>query len=135
LLSIAHRYEFQEVFKRAIREIYDDPAQKTKKRRRSDSELGNPIFLILIAEQYDVLLRHIVPYLVALVVREEALTEAEIMDLSPLTVSQLRRAREDFLRKTWRSRALEWSCTNATLGSPDIVAMEIVRSIWPEVEE
>jgi len=148
LLSIAHRYEFQDVFKRAIREIYDGPATKTRNRRRSYSELGNPIFLVSIVEQYDVLLRHIVPHLVALVMREEALTEAEIMLLSPLTVSQLGRAREDFLRKAWRSQTLEWSYTYershahqrswwgpATSGSPDIVAMEIVRNIWPEVEE
>jgi len=95
--------------------------------------------------------RHIVPHLVALVMREEALTEADVMHLSPLTVSRLGRAREDFLRKTWRSQTLEWSCTHershshrrsginewgpASSGSPDIVAMEIVHKIWPEVEK
>jgi len=57
LLSIARRYGFQDVFKRAIREIYDGPATKTRNRRRSYSELGDPIFLVSIAEQYDVPLR------------------------------------------------------------------------------
>ena len=99
LLSIARRYEFQDVFKRAIREIYDGPATKTRKRQRSYSELGDPICLVSIAEQYGVPLRHIVPHLVALVMREEALTEAEVMRLSPLTVSQLGRACEDFYAK------------------------------------
>lgn len=151
LLSIAHRYDFQDAFKRAIREIYDCPERKTTKGRRSDSELGYPVFLILIAKQYDVPLRHVAPYLVALVMREEALTEVEVMRLPPLTISQLGRAREDFLRKTaaWRSQALESSRIHerspsrkrssthewGSSGSPGVVAMEIVRKIWLEVEK
>lgn len=153
LLSIAHRYDFQDAFNRAIREIYDSPERKTTKgqRRMSDSELGYPVFLILIAKQYDVPLRHVAPYIVALVMREEALTEVEVMRLPPLTVSQLGRAREDYLRKTaaWRSQTLEStriherspsrkrSSTHewGSSGSPGIVAMEIVRKIWLEVEK
>jgi len=98
LLSIAHRYEFQGVFKRAIREIYSRPASE-RDDSDSDSELDDPT-LISVAEKYDVPFEHVVPNLVALVMRDEPLTEVEVTRLSPLTVSRLGRAREYFLCKT-----------------------------------
>ena len=98
MLSIAHRYEFQNVFKRAIREIYDRPASE-RGESDEDSEPGDPM-LISVAEKYDVPFEHVVPILVALVMREEPLTEVEVTVLSPLTVSRLGRAREEFLCKT-----------------------------------
>ena len=98
LLSVAHRYEFQDVFKRAIREIYGRSASE-RDESDSDSELDDPT-LISVAEKYDVPFEHVVPNLVALVMREEPLTEVEVTRLSPLTVSRLGRAREYFLCKT-----------------------------------
>ena len=98
LLSIAHRHEFENVFKRAIREIFDRP---TSERGESDSDLElNDPKLISVAEKYDVPFEYVVPNLVVLVMREEPLTEVEVSLLSPLTVSRLGRAREDFLCKT-----------------------------------
>ena len=98
LLSIAHRHEFENVFKRAIREIFDRP---TSERGESDSDLElNDPKLISVAEKYDVPFEYVLPNLVVLVMREEPLTEVEVSLLSPLTVSRLGRAREDFLCKT-----------------------------------
>src|SRR5260221_3718438 len=98
LMSIAHRHEFENVFKRAIREIFDRP---TSERGESDSDLErNDPKLISVAEKYDVPFEYVVPNLVVLVMREEPLTEVEVSLLSPLTVSRLGRAREDFLCKT-----------------------------------
>lgn len=100
LLSIAHRYEFQNVLKRAIREIYDrPPSERGPGDSDEDLEPDDPM-LISVAEKYDVPFEHVVPTLVALVMREEPLTEAEVTRLSPLTVSRLGRAREIFLCKT-----------------------------------
>ena len=98
LLSIAHRFEFQNVFKRAIREIYDRPASE-RDESDSDLELDDPM-LISVAEKYDVPFEHVLQNLVALVMREEPLTEVDVTRLSPLTVSRLGRAREQFLCKT-----------------------------------
>jgi len=92
LLSIAHRFEFQNVFERAMREIYDRPA--------SEREESDGPYLIKVAEKYDVPFESVVPTIVALVMREEPLTEVEVSLLSPLAVSRLGRAREDFLCKT-----------------------------------
>ena len=91
LLSIAHRFEFQNVFERAMREIYDRPA--------SEREESDDPHLIKVAEKYDVPFEYMAPNLVALVMREEPLTEVEVSLLSPLTVSRLGRAREEFLCK------------------------------------
>jgi len=92
LLSIAHRFEFQNVFERAMREIFDRP--------ESEREESDDPHLIKVAEKYDVPFEYVLPTLVALVMREEPLTELEVSLLSPLTVSRLGRAREDFLCKT-----------------------------------
>jgi hypothetical protein len=98
LLSIAHRHEFENVFKRAIREIFDRP---TSERGESDSDLElNDPKLISVAEKYDVPFEYVLSSLVVLVMREEPLTEVEVSLLSPLTVSRLGRAREDFLCKS-----------------------------------
>ena len=159
LLSIAHRYEFQNVLKHVIREIFDRPARK---RRKSDLEPGDPIPLISIAEKYDVPLQHIAPHLIALVMREEALTKVEVSLLSPLTLSRLGRAHEDFLRdrpsRIGGPKPLNCPVpTNgpvlmngfvpvpmnghvplsgpATSCSPNIMARIIVDNIWLEVEE
>jgi hypothetical protein len=92
LLSVAHRFEFQNVFERAMRELFDRPASE-----REESDLPH---LIKVAEKYDVPFEYMAPNLVALVMREEPLTETEVSLLSPLTVSRLGRAREDLLCKT-----------------------------------
>ena len=138
LLSIAHRYEFLKVRKRAIREIYDRPRKKRGVSQQtsgadaesspdSDSDANSdsdsawkPDYLMLItmAEEYDVPLRHVLPYLLAIVMREESLREDEFTTLSTPTVCRLSRAREDFIRK------LRYG------GSRVDVAAEIVRGIW-----
>jgi hypothetical protein len=97
LLSIAHRHEFENVFKRAIREIFDRPPGE---RGEPDSDLElSDLKLISVAEKYDVPFDYVLPNLVVLVMRKEPLTEVEVSLLSPLTVSRLARAREDFLCK------------------------------------
>jgi hypothetical protein len=138
LLSIAHRYEFLKVRKRAIREIYDRPRKKRGVSQQtsganaesspdSDSDANSdsdsawkPDYLMLItmAEEYDVPLRHVLPYLLAIVMREESLREDEFTTLSTPTVCRLSRAREDFIRK------------RGLFGSRVDVAAEIVRGIW-----
>jgi hypothetical protein len=135
LLSITHRYEFMKVRKHAIREIYDRPIKKrrvTPQAQDADAESSpdsdansdsdaawKPDYLMLItmAEEYDVPLRHVLPYLVAIVMRDESLREEEITTLSTPTVYRLSRAREDFIRKNGYNRRSE-------------VAAEIVRNIW-----
>ena len=137
LLSIAHRYEFLKVRKHAIREIYDRPRKKrgvsqqtsgadAESSSDSDSDANSdsdsawkPDYLMLItmSEEYDVPLRHVLPYLVAIVIREESLREDEFTTLSTPTVCRLSRAREDFIRKM-------------RFGNRADVAAEIVRDIW-----
>jgi hypothetical protein len=92
LLSIAHRFEFQNVLERAMRELFGRPA--------SEREESDDPHLLKVAEKYDVPFEYMAPVLVSLVMREEPLTEVDISLLSPLTVSRLGRAREDFLCKT-----------------------------------
>jgi hypothetical protein len=55
--------------------------------------------LISVAEKYDVPIRDVVPLLLPFVVREQPLTEGEVLGFSALTVSRLAQAREEFQRK------------------------------------
>jgi len=139
LLSIAHRYDFQNVRARAIREIYGSLRQwdMAQPGPDSDSEIcpaptpaptipdPNHLTLISTAEKYDVPLRQVFPSFVGLVMREEPLTVVEITRLSTLTVHRLARAREDYLRRTTRMADLDTRR----------VAKEIVRDIWPATKK
>lgn len=130
LLSIAHRYEFLDVRERAIREIYGPFRARLKRwdsmtRERREQEIQQELqqhdyqLLISVAEKFDVLTHDVVPLLLPFVVRERPLTEREILRFSPLTISRLAHAREDFLRERGsRMRALP----------PD--PEEIIYKIW-----
>lgn len=133
LLSIAHRYEFLNVRERAIREIYGpfrarqkrwDVMATEKKEQKVQQELERHDYqlLISVAEKYDVLRRDVVPLLLLFVVREQPLTEGEVLGFSALTVSRLAHAREDFQR----GRRLGGSM----LGSTSLDPQEIVYRIW-----
>ena len=140
LLSIAHRYEFMNVWKRAIDEIYErgpfrcqyPNAQPANTDSDSDvvpdpdSRLDDAM-LISAAEKYDVPLWHVVPTFVAFVMREESLTEAEAALMSLGTVIRLAHARESFLRKTTTTPAKPPSVT----GHREAVAKSIARDLWP----
>lgn len=106
LLSIAHPYEFLNVRVRAIREIYDPLRQWEEENSSSgsssdsdsDSHLEPPdhLMLILTVGKYDMPLQKVLPSIVELVMREESLTEVEIVGLSTLAVYRLARARGVF---------------------------------------
>jgi len=137
LLSIAHRYEFLKVRKHAIREIYDRPLKKRDVPQQksgvdagpssdSDSDANSdpdsawkPDYLLLItmAEEYDVPLRHVLPYFVTIVMRDESLRENEVMTLSAPTVCRLSRAREKFMPKRGFGNRVQ-------------MALKIVCDIW-----
>jgi hypothetical protein len=76
--------------------------------------------LISVAEKHDVPLGSIVPLLLPFVVREQPLTEGEVLRFSALTVSRLAHAREDFQRDR---RSQGWALISSD-------AKEIVRRIW-----
>ena len=120
LLSIAHRYEFSNVYERAIYELYDLPASE-RQSSDSDSKLGHAM-LISVAEKYDVPLQHVLPSIVALVMRTESLMEAEVVHLSTLTICRLGRAREEYVRATVR-RSMNFE------GRASLVK-DLVRIIW-----
>ena len=120
LLSIAHRYEFLNVYERAIYELYDLPASE-RQSSDSDSKLGHAM-LISVAEKYDVPLQHVLPSIVALVMRTESLMEAEVVHLSTLTICRLGRAREEYVRATVR-RSMNFE------GRASLVK-DLVRVIW-----
>jgi len=101
LLSIAHRYEFPNVRERAINEIYRILLQQQDPLCQSQEQLQHDhLLLISVGEKYDVEPRYMVPSLVALVMRIQPLTPEEVARFSPLTVSRLAHAREDFARRT-----------------------------------
>jgi hypothetical protein len=101
LLSIAHRYEFPNVRERAINETYrvllqqQDPLWQSQEQLQQDH-----LLLISVGEKYDVHPRYLVPSLVALVMRAQPLTPDEVAHFSPVTVSRLAHAREDYARRT-----------------------------------
>ena len=122
LLSIAHRYEFLNIYKRAIYELFDRPASG----RQSSGSASGPSYakLISVAEKYDVPFQHVLPSIVALVTRSEPLIEVEVVHLSMLTICRLGRAREEYIRTTVRhSRSLN-------LDGKVMVVKDIVRNIW-----
>jgi hypothetical protein len=139
LLSIAHRYEFLNVYKRAVREIYDfaqSEYRNAEKKSDRDSEYSdldagsdspdpNLDYLMLIsaADKYDVPFQHVVPTFIALVLRHNPLTDAEATHLSTLTMCRLARAREYYHRRI----------ANAPM-KPNFdrhnEAEKIVREIW-----
>jgi hypothetical protein len=55
--------------------------------------------LISVAEKYDVMPRDVIPLLLVFVMRDQPLTEGEVLGFSALTVSRLAHAREDFQRE------------------------------------
>ena len=135
LLSIAHRYEFMNARKRAIREIYDRGPSKYPNAQPANTDSDSNVapdpdsrpddaMLISAAEKYDVPIWHVVPTFVAFVVREEPLTEAEAALMSLGTVIRLAHAREDLLRKTNAGKPPSASQREA-------VAKNIARDIWP----
>lgn len=128
LLSISHRYEFLNVYERAIREIYGPFEPQTRraskeeeKEKEDEKEKEKELqVLISVAEKYDVPLRNVVPLLVPFVVRARPLTEGEVLSFSALTVSRLAHAREEFREAKSQSYGL--------MGSSQ--AKEIVYRIW-----
>ena len=125
LLSIAHRYEFLNVRERAIREIYDLAAQPPQ----------DPMLLVSVAEECDVPPKHLVPSLVAFLLRPQPLSEGEVLRFSALTVSRLAHAREDFVRKKVTNAqpppAFGWPA--ALSGGPswkENMAKSVVCKIW-----
>ena len=105
---------------RAIREIYDPLGKRDKKKSNSDPgpdpEPPDYLTLILTAEKYDVPLKQALPSFVDLVMRDDPLTEDEIVRSSALTVHRLASAREEYFR-------------NQYINS-EVAAERIVRSIW-----
>src|SRR5712691_6315955 len=101
LLSIAHRYEFLNIYKRAIYELFDRPPGGG---RQSSDSASNPSYakLISVAAKYEVPIQHVLPSIVALVMRPEPLMEIDVVHLSTLTICHLGRAREEYLRTTLR---------------------------------
>ena len=125
LLSIAHRYDFLNVYERAIREIYDPAVQQAQ----------DHMLLITVAEKYDVPPKHLIPSLVTFVLRPQPLSEGEVARYSPLTVSRLAHAREDFVRKKVTNAqpppAFGWPA--ALSGGPswkENMAKSVVCKIW-----
>ena len=120
LLSIAHRYEFSNVYERAIYELYDRPASE---RQSSDSGSGlGHAMLISVGEKYDVPLQHVLPSIVSLVMRTESLMEAEVAHLSTPTICRLGRAREEYVRATVR-RSMNFEARTS-------LVKELARVIW-----
>jgi len=126
LLSIAHRYEFLNVRERAVREIYgpfrarqEGWEDRTEQELQEELEQHDYQLLISVAEKYDVSLRDHFPLLLPFVVREQPLTEGEVLRFSALTVSRLAHARED------HQRAREAPSWQASEGLE-----EIVYRIW-----
>ena len=123
LLSIAHHYEFLNVRERAIREIYDPAAQQPQ----------DPVLLISVAEKYDVPPKHLVPSLVAFVLRPQPLSEDEVLRFSALTVSRLAHAREDFVRRTVNAPPPTSIFAAPVSSGPswrENVAKDVVCNIW-----
>lgn len=125
LLSIAHRYEFLNVFERAICEIYDP-----------EEQAQDHMLLINVAEKYDVPPKHLIPSLVTFVLRPQPLSEDEVARFSALTVSRLAHAREDFVRKSVNAppaSPYEWSAPYSYSGGPswkENAAKDVVCKIW-----
>ena len=122
LLSITHRYEFLNVRERAILEIYGP--FRARKKRWEEQEIQQELqrhdyqLLISVAEKYNVPIRDLVPLLLPFVVRQQPLTEGEVLGFSALTVSRLAHAREDFQRER----------RETIFKTPD--TKEIVYRIW-----
>ena len=138
LLSIAHRYEFMNVRKRVIREIYDCRLSKHPNAQRVNTDSNSDVasdskskpnyaMLISAAEKYDVPLRHVVPTFVAFVMRGEPLTEVEAALLSMGMVVRLARAREEFLHKTLPNQG---EMIFIPPNYADEMAKKIVSNIW-----
>ena len=121
LLSITHRYEFLNVRERAILEIYGP--FRARQKRWEEQEIQQELqrhdyqLLISVAEKYNVPIRDLVPLLLPFVVRQQPLTEGEVLGFSALTASRLAHAREVYLREQ-----------RAKFGVPD--AKDIVYRIW-----
>lgn len=139
LLSIAHRYEFPNVRERAINETYrvllqqQDPLSRSQEQPQQDH-----LLLISVGEKYDVQPRYMVPSLVAVVMRGQPLTPDEVARFSPVTVSRLAHAREDYARRTanpppehtgWLNKP------NEHLTWLDGVARGLVCKIWAVEDE
>jgi hypothetical protein len=131
LLSIAHRYEFLNVRERAIREIYGPfrarlkrwsslAADKREAQLQQELQEHDYQLLLSVAEKHDVSLQDIIPLLLPFVMREQPMTEDEVLRFSALTVSRLAHAREDYKRD---SRLVGWRTE-----TPDV--LEIVYRIW-----
>jgi hypothetical protein len=122
LLSITHRYEFLDLFKRAVYELYDRPASE----RHSESEPSHAE-LISLAEKYDVPLQNVLRSIIALVIRPQSPMEAEIVHLSTLAICRLGRAREEYIRLTMR-RSMNFE------GRVNM-AKEIVCGVWRAAQD
>jgi len=113
LLSIAHRYEFTDMRERAIREVYDSGPSKYPNAQRANTDPDSDIdpnpdhaMLISAAEKYDVPLKHVVPTLAALVMREEPLTEVEVALFSIGMIVRLARARGLVTQNSYRKASI-----------------------------
>jgi len=115
LLSIAHRYDFSGVYKRAIQEIFHPPGA-------AQQQSQDHVMLLSMGERYHVSQEDLLPSLTALVMRPQSLTEDEVAYLSALAVSRLARAREDFVRETVGPG-------HTTFGVPSVPRADIARKI------
>ena len=126
------------MYKRAIREIYNYPPSEYRNAERkpdTDSDLDalagsdspdsklDYAMLISVAEKYDVPLQHVVPTFIALVLRDDPLTDAEAAHLSTLNMCRLARAREYYFRRYPNNRTPQNDRRNA--------AEKIVQETWP----
>ena len=128
LLSIAHRYEFLNVWKRAIREVYDRELVECMA-SESDPE-PSCAMLISLAEKYDVPLQHVDRYVIMLVTQSEPPTEDQVALFSTATIYRLARAREEFLHKT-----LPGQGQVAPANYQNAIAEGIVSNLWRTVKK
>jgi hypothetical protein len=125
LLSIAHRFNFSNVRKRAIQEIFHPPGP-TKQQSK------DYVMLLSLGDKYVVPQKDLLPLLAALVVRPQYLTEDEVAHLPALTVSRLARAREELACEIANPDVLGCRCIGAIPWPVlrDNIAKKIVCRIW-----
>jgi len=94
LLSIAHHYEFPNVHKRTINEIYHVLLQQQEQLQHD-----HPL-LISVGEKYDMEPWYMVLSLIGLVMQVQPLMPDKVVRFSSHTVSQLTHVCEDFVHRT-----------------------------------
>jgi hypothetical protein len=100
------------------RDNWGEPDDPRWKEMQQELQQHDYPLLISVAEKYDVPLDDVVPLFAHAVMREQPLTEGEVLGISALTVSRLAHARENYQYEHVSRGRLP----NAT---------EIVCGIWP----